>query len=402
MKLLKKAFDSCKYGLAIFAGVMAVAAVNKTLFTPSPRRYVMYLLDGKIGFTSRTLVGTVLNLFIKEYTPQKLEVFSVAVTIAAMFIFSMYIGYFIHKAQKEDRRHLGVFIILISFVVLNLCGLKSQYDVFWSLLVLLSLLFYQNKWLRWLLPLLCFAGLMINPAYLLTFLPFVFAMMLSDISQKGEKGVSKSKTALFAASFGVSFVSSVYFFFFETRYLKMNREQFYEYLFKKMDFTGIDTQLTYEYVDGYFFNLFEGKDISGAWQRLQELFKYNVVKYDILLLLSVLIAVPMLIFFVAVWRDCLKQLPKEREKGDYTKWIYRMNMIYILMLLPALVGSPDVSRFLGHYVLAQLLLLCYHIQNKNPHVMPAIRSRLDWLTKRPHYAVIFVAVCIVVLGVALS
>ena len=115
MNKLKELFLKFKYETAIFTAL----SMNFLLFFTkddimSDILYPLHLVDLKIGFISRTLVGSISGLLWEHPTENNIVFLQSTVVILTFFLTSLYLGKCIREAEGKNGQILFILSLIIA------------------------------------------------------------------------------------------------------------------------------------------------------------------------------------------------------------------------------------------------------------------------------------------------
>jgi len=366
-----------KYELVIFAALLAQMAVRINWKQPVPVNYLtFYLLDFKIGFISRALIGSFVDLLTNKATEKWLTGFILLTFAAVYFIVAMLFGKLIRSADAVMRNSI-IFLIALSLftcftgrVLLNNIGLM---DIYWFLFALIAMVCVRNKYAKWLVPLLCFMGLAAHYGFAMTFLPFIFVLLIVEAINGKYK---KSNFFIAVISFLISVCSAVYFALFANGFLNFDSEGTYKYLSAKADFP-----VWRYYVDGnlFYIDFYTGKKLNGVPGLLailkQTAFEGLHVSDYAVMLLALL---PLFLMFFLVWKSAFKL-----GKNKAEKFIFLLCIALPVPVLPSFIFSTDRPRFLGEILIVQFMMLFYLAYVKNAALLASLKKTENFFRKYP-------------------
>lgn len=389
MKKLKQILNKIKYEAVIMAMLFLVIALHFYIENDLLNmRSILFLLDYKVGFASRLLIGSIINIFVDNYTQALIDVINIGVLIFTALVISLLLARLVRRIEKQQR---SFFLILIAILIFAPSGLKiiatqrGLLDIYWIIFTLFAVISLRSEKLKWLVPVFCFLGLANHYAFLFAFLPTIFAIIIYEIYKRP----SKNNIRIGSVSLGLSAVSTVYFAFFANKLLLMNRDEVYSYVLGKMDLKIIWE----DYIDAYFFNMHRGYEVEGIKEYLTVLFEFNLQLMPLgKILTTFLSAFLLLVFFALVFG-----ISSKKAKDGWQKRIFLLNMILPIAALPSFILSPDFERWISYIIITQFLVLFYYIYDKNEIILSSIESIKNCLLKHPYVyiAVAFLLVKII-------
>jgi len=374
---LKSFFIKIKYELVIFAALLAQMAVRVDWAHPVSTNFLtLYLIDFKVGFVSRAFIGSLIDLLTAKISERWLGGFILLTFAAVYFILALLFGKLIRSADGSMRNNIIFLVALYLFtcypgrLLLNNIGLM---DIYWFLFVLLAVICLQNKYAKWLVPLFCFFGLATHYAFALSFLPFIFVLLVIDMFNAKYK---ISAVLLSVASFLTAAGASVYFVFFANRFLKLDSNGTNSYLSSKASFP-----VWRYYVDGNLFytDIYSGKKVNGI-PGLLAILKQTAFEGVHLSDFAeiILLMLPLLLMFFLVWKTAFKL-----GKNKAEKFIFILCMLLPLPVLPSFIFSTDRPRFLGEILIVQFLTLFYLAYVKNGALLASLKKAENICRKYP-------------------
>lgn len=193
-------FSAIKYQLIVF-----VVMAGQALLIMNPFHFegvgefmtVYYLVDWSMVKASRTWVGTLTSLLTDHPTQGWINGFAVAIVFIAIFMVSFLVGKIIKNVENEIKPQAiiaALFLVTGTFTFYGFSKYLGFLDIHLFIIALASVVFLNNKILRWFVPLLCVAGFLTHQMFAIMFFPFVIfvAMYLMLCTKNGRF----SKTAV--------------------------------------------------------------------------------------------------------------------------------------------------------------------------------------------------------------
>lgn len=350
------------YEIGIFAVLCVQALLNRNSFSQMVDDfYSYYLVDFSMGFNSRLLVGSLVNLLTKHPTAHWLDVFSVVVLFLTLFVVALLVGKIIKCADKKYRNVLLVFVLFFvsgSFTMYGFSRYFGMLDIYMFMFAVLAVVFSTNKYLRPFVPLLAFGGILVNYAFAVTYFPAVIGAAFYFAVAEKEK---KSNFFIFLFT-GVLSVAATYFFVFKAGDLmKITFNEMWQIMEQK---SGI--KFTYEdirYYDMYFYgNSIDaeiGREVTGMSSlemvktiiqivtgQMEEYYTVNVEGIvSICAILSVIFS-----GFWAIWIMCAKNAQTKSKK-----FVFVCFLLATLFVPLSWLTSTDYSRMAQAGVINQFL-----------------------------------------------
>lgn len=331
-----------------------------------------YLLDYSMGFNSRMLVGSFVNLLTDNPTASWLKGFMITVLVLTLLAVSLLLGRIIRCTEKEKRNVLYVFVLFFVFGTLTMYGFSRYFgllDIHMFICALLAVVCATNKYLRWFTPVFALAGVFVYYPFTLTY--FVAVIGICFYFAVREKQ-SKSNFVIFLIT-AVAVVGATYFFAFESRdFMKVTFDEMWKIMEQKsgikfeydeirpfdMFFYGnsIDADLGHEVRDMSPFEVIKTVFMITTGQ----IGEYHETNYDGLLSLCMILLV-VLAGFVPVWVLCIKNSETKPQKFVFLCFILGLLFIPISWLI-----STDYSRLAQAGVLNQFIFAFVMFFKKDP------------------------------------
>lgn len=370
-------FCRIKYELVFFFILVLRMVVITNWSNPIPQSFLsFYLPDFKVGFISRALIGTLVELLSFKITEKSLTIFIVLSYIFTYFLLAVFLAKVLRTIDIEMKNITMFIIVLFLSAPISIeqmvrdIGLQ---DVYWFLFALLALLCAGNRVAKWLLPFLCFCGLATNYGFIFAYLPLFAVLVLYDLySNKFSKG----SVIYGAVSFIVMIGFSVYFVVFANGTVKMSMDTFSDYITSKVDFT---VWVDYFKVYIYNYHTIENQFYNSFFDRIYKIFEYTMSGEGLsYFVLDVLPMFPLLFTFIFIWKTAGKESSKKVEKV-----FMFICALLPLAFVPAYISSEDNRRFTAHTVIVQFCILLYLILRKNEAVISSLKKAKSFFKKYP-------------------
>lgn len=378
---MKKLFEKIKYEALLFA------AMSFSLFTLAFKKvlvddilYPLFLVDIKIGFTSRTLIGTLVGLIWEHPTKANAAVFQCGGLIFGFLLFSLFLGRCIRQAPPENRRPLLFIAALAAVLPLgapHFVNLFELLDIYWLISALICVFMAKGKVSRYFAPLFIVLGLWVHYSFLFAFMPLIYIVYFALCCKE------KNKNAYIPAALMVIVsVSFTLYFMLNARNLhSMSYFQFERCLQAKAGdaLTRLDAYIAptfqpAEWVNNHFELFNPDSSVSTVERMLLGNMKFVLRQNTPLeIIADLIITAPLLAFFSALW---LRLIKSEREKPLRFLWL--LCLISPLVQLFSLLLSTDTSRWCSHLLLSQTIILFSLLAYK----MTGLTEALSALTAR--------------------
>lgn len=384
MNKLKELFSKYKYELSVFTAL----SMNFLLFFTkedlmSDVLYPLHLVDLKIGFISRTLVGSISGLLWEHPTEGNIMFLQTAVVIITFFLTSVYLGKCIKTAKPESGRILFIVSLIIAvfpYGFMTFLNLFELLDIYWVMSAVLILLVSDNKKTAFLIPLFIFTGLWVHYAFVLAFMPLIYVLCIN----KCVKEKTKTAYVLTGITVAVSVPVTLYFMMTNRTFNVMPFEEFIDYIIEK---AGSPITSIERYIGTGFRPYDEMNRLYGLTDLSEEssvlikslLGNFTVALRDTTLLgiiCDFLLASPVVLFFEAIWQKSIKSTEDKKEK-----FVYFLCLISPFIQFIACFTSSDTSRWLSLMVISSLFMLSLFVKEKDTTVTEAMGSIVGTLGK---------------------
>ena len=350
--------------LLSYAGITYLCGFRLFGLKVYPPTFQFYLCDYSVGFCSRLFVGAVIALFRDNVTTSLMSLIINVAVCASLFFQAILAGVLLRTALI-NKSLLATLIALLfltnPLVVAENMSAPGLLDVYLLLLFLAWLAFLKTPLIAIVTPMFCLLGMAIHYEFLFTFLPPMLTLLLYYALFSEKKRVCVGRWFAFAGGSAVSFSSFVYFVFFAKDHLKMTSEEFYQYLLSRFALTSNEREVyTYlmgapifrDYFDFYIFGNYKGTAYFGNMGSFltflkdwtYEHFNSVVFRKDMIMFL------PAVVFVLVIWGFCLS-----KEKG-VRKLPFLCFIGQVLVLIPALVISTDIWRWVSAALIAQFVV----------------------------------------------
>lgn len=367
-------FSEWKYEIAIF-----IFLITFGLFVAPSFCYVakwpfsFYLLDYKLGFGSRLLIGSIFNFIFKgflRYETVGLIVF--CFTSFFCLLISLFLGKIVKRAEKSER-NLGVLFLVLLYLALPTRfssyfhpDFMGYLEIYIFGLVLLMIYLFLNKrqnWLFWgLISLLCAVCVAIHQVFLCIMFPIIFAIMIYNLYE------NKWKKDTLIGTLAVCIVTSIAFLYF----------QFFSSLNVPLNtlilIASKRTNLYCEY--SYLHLLFNCEYYASIYDKFVGTMTYVIknIFNPILLTSAVVIFSPLFIILGKIWKNIYKNCEEKTEKTTFNL-ILSCNLLF----LPVFIMACDWGRWFIWFVTFQFAVLFVLYWKQNKSVVLAIEQFGDFV-----------------------
>ncbi len=372
--LLKK----FKYELIIFT-LIIVPAVPAFYSGPS-KYYIAYLFDYKIGYTSRVLIGSFVDLLTTgKITGNWLRGFITIFYIIAFLTVAVLLGKLMRNVTGDMK---NIVIFMIVFFLLAKYAMWVWYiyfgifDLFWFLFALLAIISVNNRFAKWLIPLLCVLGLATHYTFAFIYMPLILALVLYDLFISS---FAKSSIALTVVTVLTMGCSSVYFFIFSSMTIKLQNDALVDYIFSKSNLQFDDFYIP-------IIKLYFGSGTNNLKEQLKIIINAIVTGFQLKAFLLIVISVlPLIICFFYIWIKAYKLSSSISEK-----FFMLFCTLLPLASLPAFLFSSDIYRFLAQVIITQFCLVFFLVFKKNAAIILSLKNLANFFRKHPELLFILI------------
>lgn len=205
------------YEIFIFAVIMFEFAVLLPGINNMDSYVVtFYLLSYQdLGLNNRLFIGSVFKIFAEYISSETLYYYICAITICLNCMVALVLGKVFRRSTDEKTDSLKIFIILFLSSPFSLSHLFNSanfgyFDLYFIILTLIMVIFIRNKYLKWLIPILCIIAEAIHPGWFLLYMPAIAIILICEFYINKYK---KSSTVICIVSFLAASLALLYFQF---------------------------------------------------------------------------------------------------------------------------------------------------------------------------------------------
>ena len=220
--------------------VLALSGNWKPMFATGGNQDFMtfYLVDYRVGFVSRALIGSVLYLFTAHPTVRMVTNLLRVTILCSLLLFAFLQAQLARKALRTS----GYAVLLLSYLFyLNNIFWCSAFECFGLLDVFMTVLLQiyllcaeQKRSLGYILaPIVCALGLTIHTAFFFAGFPVVAAILRFDLLRNGKP--DRARLSLFGAACVVSAALFVLFVFFTREMVRIGPDELLALMKQKYD-----------------------------------------------------------------------------------------------------------------------------------------------------------------------
>lgn len=358
-----------KYELAAFLLLCIQACIDTDLFRGmDPGFYGYYLADFSMGKTSRLLIGSFVNLLTDKPTVEWINGFAAVILLLTYIFTALLIGKVIKSTDSQLRPCVVIFSLFAvsgAFGVYTYAKFFGLLDIFMYLFTVVSVVAVRNKMFRWLIPLFCIGGVLINYVYTIAYFPLVAAVLLYLIFTQEKKAGS---IILFTVVCAVSVLLMFYCAFIGKETATFTFEEMQSIMESKLG-----EELTYDqihYYDYYLYGNHANEEILGI--EMQDMTPVEFIKallwylseigYNFRGMFAVtLSAIPVFIAFWVLWFNCVREAETKPRK-----FVYLCFMLVPIFTVLCCVLSTDMTRWAASGAIVQfgLCLFMFAVKDK--------------------------------------
>lgn len=358
-----KILDCCKYELGIFVILAVQALINLYPFNGmSENFYVYYLVDFSISKTSRMLIGSLVNLLTDKPTVGWVNTFATVVLFAALVFVAVVLGQVIRASESDVKPQILVAVLFFATGSVTLAGFSKFFgmlDIYMFFFTVVAVIFARNRYLRWLIPLLCVAGCLVNYVYSISYFPLIVLVLFYLIVTQEKKA---GNILLLVLTIIITVLLVFYCAFFGHKTTTVAYDELRMLLEQKSG-----TQISEEcitYFEPYLYNAGEhsaGIPIEVSENLTPVQFVLKVAEHVLTERVSIFGMIPVLLIFlfsasalVAIWVMCIRNAETKGKKFVFLCFIHSMLFIPLCCLL-----STDFIRWVQAGIIVQFGLIFF-------------------------------------------
>ena len=372
------------FSLALFLFVIMlilciVSLRDKPLITDDWGIIQLYLIDYRVGFVSRALIGEIFSWFTDTVTFTQISVVSYIAIGISLIMQSFLAALVLRKAIRENNT---LMILLVGFLVCspititwNLSPWGSSahvlglFDVYALIIFFIYLFAAQSTTMFILSPFLVFLGMTIHYFFALTFLPGIVALQFYFLCR--DKTDRKPRLAFFVLTCAVGIITTIYFVFCAKNAAKISSDDLNNLMRSK--WSGDFFQSYFEF---YIYGNYDGIDYSTPGAFLRFMLDYTINEVGLFqkqkVCYSLMAAVPIGICSV-YWFKLYAKADKTRKPS------FLCFALLPIFLIAALLLSTDKWRFLSTWVIMELSIL-YTLYLTDEPLLKTVNQELTvWL-----------------------
>ena len=349
-----------KYEAIIFVMTMLPVFFNFSKLSYIHRMYIpYYLYDFSMGFNSRMWVGSLVKILNSHPTEEWIRGFAIVMLILGMILTAIALGKAVKNAASENRFTILVFVLFFISGSLSI-SLFSRFfgmlDIHMYIIALVCVVFSQNKYLRWFIPALCSAGVLVNFVFTISYFPLVVLALLYN-ADKNEKKLWH--IVIFVLTVVSVLGMTVYTVFVASENMIATPDEAIQMMEDKIGhpLTAEQNQYALLYLFGQNEGASElfGKPISDMTplEYVSNYFRFFVeTSFSMHGIFNLaLITLPAIAVFWALWISCIRKAERKSTKFVYVCYILSTLFIPLGCLL-----STDLVRWVASGIMCQFAL----------------------------------------------
>ena len=400
----------CLYNYFIILGGR-FSSVTAVVFT-------YHLVDFKLGFCSKILPGAIFNLFFRQPTIKNVTVFETVLLLVSFAALSFLVAKVITSAKDRKTRRALTVIAFFFFAGPCTFSIYSCYtgmlDSYWLYFALIFMFFVENKYLKFVAPVLLFLMIAVHYAVIISYAAFACMILLYKAACAEDKKEKKTFIAILAVSAAASLAAFFYFLRFDSVNVKLPLEEFRAELVKRAGPDGerVDTQ----YYDMAFFRDYVtssveiGRQYGYVGKGLIPEIKWNlpapllnlinlafsqvyiafhiegtVIEKAFKAPYILALCLPLIIFIYSFWIKMIKA-----ESSKLKKFCYFLGMAhYPFCVIVGLLNSTDILRWFSpaFIILIAYFLYAVYKEEKAKEIIRGKVLSFDWRLVASYYFV---------------
>ncbi len=361
--LISKYSSKERYGIIIFSFLLFEFVMMIAERNLDPWLLTHYLITYEFGLVPRGFIGSIISLFTNRITYNLVYILSIASFTFLISQISLLLGNAIKTSEPDFMASAKIFVLLFLASPLSvtylLGGYFGRFDMYWVIISLLSLVFLKKPALRWTVPLLCTAAVMIHQGYMLTYMPALAIPLLYEVYRNK---YSKKSIAIFVLSC-FSMIAVFLYIQFSVKNIPFNNPvDLLNHLSKRAAFTPEITLVFSEYFCS-----------AQDWTLNVILPTLSIIGPKIVLLMLVFSA-PLLIIFFYIWKQSFKA-----AESKFLKFVFFLCTVAPCMFAVAALFAVDLDRWWAAVINNQFIFIFYFIFSKEKSVMDTIKRVGEFL-----------------------
>ncbi len=385
-----------KYEAVIFVMTMIPVLLNYQALSEVHRMFISYYLyDYSMGFNSRILIGSVVKLLNAHPTEEWITGFATVMLVLAMVLTAIALGRVVKKAKRENIFSAFVFILFFVsgvYTISVFCRFFGMLDIHMYILALTAVIFANNKYLRWLVPLLCMAGVLVNYVFIMSYFPFVLLAMLYYADKSEKKLVH---TILLIITVVSVFALTLYCVFVAKDHMFMTFDQALKIMEEKIghSFTAEQNEYAELYLFGYHteseemydYKISESSPLEYLYYFIKFIYENRIGGHGIITLS--IITVPIIAAFWTIWIMCIRNTDKKS-----LKFVFLCCILSVVCIPVCCVFSTDFVRWIASGIMCQFAMCFLMFYTKDEAFDKTVKKIREIFSKNKIVLIIIYAV----------
>jgi len=368
-----------RYELLIFL-FLIIQLFSTISLNMSPWSMSCYLLSYKYGFASRMFIGTIVDILGGSFMRTTfVYAFAFCGVLLLCFYVSVILGYII----KKSKNSLSLFFITILYLSSSISPVAyfsydnlGRMEMYIFLFILVVFLLIDKKVCCWFIPVLCFMSIATHLVSVFFYMPLIFIILLHRYIKK--KNESRNESALLILTTVVIAISFLYFVVFSKSALIFQTEdEFVNTLKNKTDIVEVGLSLHYD----YFLSITDTFRFAAS--------HFTPVIELIKKFYCILQNLPLFLFFILFWKDCIKS-----EQKGIMKLIFYFSLFLPLLSIPAFILFIDWGRWVIMLLTVQFMLIFYFLYMRETVVVNTANKFTVIVQKNIFAAVLFIMISV--------
>lgn len=361
--MLKKVFTKTKYEACIlFFLLMQLIVFAPTKDGMPVWQLLTYLGDYSHGFMPRAFIGEIISWFTNSVSLDVLFNLSFTVCVLLSVAAALLGGYLIKNAENKTAVTAIIAVMVSSPIFMPLmASWLGITDIYLILLTFIAFVFNENKFLRYLIPVIALVCTAIHHAYLFLYMVPIAIALLYDFF-KNKKYIRDGILC------GVTYVSLITLGLvtLKTRSASgfASVDEMTDFMISKADFPLTEEWLQQVVPNEYFTEVGYIQDNVTSTMTASNL------------LGIVLIFTPLFVAFAYGWIKSIKQSEDRSEK-----FVLSLCLIHPLSTVPAYIFGLNWNRWTSAIITSQCILYLFMLYRKNKSVSDAVKQMTEFLKK---------------------
>ncbi len=366
--MLKKLYEKTKYEVCIFLFLM----VQLLVFVPQKEGMPMwqlltYLGDYSHGFMPRALLGEIITWFSDTVSLELLFVLSFTVCVLLCIASALLGGHLIKHCENRTAVTAIIAVMLGSPIFMPLfASWLGLMDVYLIILTFAAFILNENKFLRYIIPVVAIICTVIHHAYLFLYMvPLAIALLYDFFRNK--------KYIRDGILCGVTYISLIALGLYTVKARNADgfgsTEEMVDFMLKKADFP-----LTKEWLQSVVPNEY----MTGVDYISENITSTMSVAN---LLGIVVIFAPIFILFACGWIKAIGNSAKKSER-----FVLFLCLVHPLSSVPAYIFGLNWNRWTSAIITSQCILYLFMLYRKNEPVSTSVGKITEFFKK--HFTLI--------------